>query len=287
MNIKIFIACHKQMAFPSHPLLQPIQVGSALSEDTFPEMLQDNTGDNISEKNPFYCELTAQYWAWKNQDLDYYGFFHYRRFLSFNKINKHPYFLLDDISQGNYDLMGYNLDNSDKLIDKISQYDIIAPYPEEMYQSAYDYYATAPYQYIKDLDLIINIINEDFPQYALACKNYMVSTKLVFCNMYILQKKYFNEYCQFLFDVLAKYEKASDKTGYTKQEMRTEGFLAEWIFGIYFNYLSQNSEIKICMLQRADFLIGNKKKILTKIKYRLFPPSSRQRSYVRTLMRLS
>ena len=27
--------------------------------------LIDNVGDNISNENPFYCELTAQYWAWK------------------------------------------------------------------------------------------------------------------------------------------------------------------------------------------------------------------------------
>ena len=33
--------------------------------------------------NSAYCELTTQYWVWKNIDADYYGFIHYRRFLSF------------------------------------------------------------------------------------------------------------------------------------------------------------------------------------------------------------
>ena len=47
-------------------------------------MLMDNTGENISEKNSMYCELTAQYWAWKNLNADYYGFFHYRRYLNFS-----------------------------------------------------------------------------------------------------------------------------------------------------------------------------------------------------------
>ena len=48
------------------------------------ELVRDNTGDNISVKNKSYCELTTQYWAWKNTDYDYYGFCHYRRYFSFS-----------------------------------------------------------------------------------------------------------------------------------------------------------------------------------------------------------
>ena len=42
--------------------------------------IPDNTGDNISAKNPNYCELTALYWAWKNLDCEYIGLCHYRRY---------------------------------------------------------------------------------------------------------------------------------------------------------------------------------------------------------------
>lgn len=34
----------------------------------------DNTGDNISLRNPNYCELTGLYWAWKNLKCDYIGY---------------------------------------------------------------------------------------------------------------------------------------------------------------------------------------------------------------------
>ncbi len=44
----------------------------------------DNTGDNISAKNPNRCEMTAHYWVWKNRlhtEDEYVGICHYRRTL--------------------------------------------------------------------------------------------------------------------------------------------------------------------------------------------------------------
>ena len=45
--------------------------------------LRDNTGDNISEKNPYYGEYTFYYWYWKNMlhkhiDWSWIGFSGYR-----------------------------------------------------------------------------------------------------------------------------------------------------------------------------------------------------------------
>ena len=85
-KINIFIACHKPTYVIKNPLFVPVQVGTALTEWRGEGMRYDNDGDNISEKNPWYCELTAQYWAWKNCDCDYFGFFHYRRYLSFSEV---------------------------------------------------------------------------------------------------------------------------------------------------------------------------------------------------------
>ena len=46
--------------------LNYIPVG--LGENNFnEEWLQDNSGDHISEKNPYYGEYTFHYWLWKNQ----------------------------------------------------------------------------------------------------------------------------------------------------------------------------------------------------------------------------
>ena len=83
--IKILVSCHKKSYVPKSKYLFPIQVGCALSDSKYQGMYYDNEGEHISGKNKLYCELTAQYWAWKNLDADYYGFFHYRRYLSFQK----------------------------------------------------------------------------------------------------------------------------------------------------------------------------------------------------------
>ena len=82
-NLHIYISCHKMCYVPKFSFLRPIQVGTAISDVSL-DMLHDDIGANISEKNRSYCELTAQYWAWKNDnDVDYYGFWHYRRYMSF------------------------------------------------------------------------------------------------------------------------------------------------------------------------------------------------------------
>ena len=73
-NIKIFVSAHKQATFPEGNSIVPVQVGAANAATRFTNTLHDDEGVNISAENPRYCELTAQYWAWKNEDADYYGF---------------------------------------------------------------------------------------------------------------------------------------------------------------------------------------------------------------------
>ena len=85
MTIKILVATHKKCELPTDYIYLPIQVGKALHPDLDLDIQPDNTGDNISVKNPYYSELTAIYWAWKNLDADYVGLAHYRRHFSTQK----------------------------------------------------------------------------------------------------------------------------------------------------------------------------------------------------------
>lgn len=71
-NIKILVCAHKDSRLPQHEYFCPIQVGASLTSARFFPVL-DNTGDNISDRNPHFCELTAHYWAWKNLKCDIIG----------------------------------------------------------------------------------------------------------------------------------------------------------------------------------------------------------------------
>jgi hypothetical protein len=79
-NIKLLIAAHKQYQMPADSIYFPLHVG-AQGKEHITGFTPDNTGDNISTKNPYYCELTGLYWAWKNLDADYIGLCHYRRYM--------------------------------------------------------------------------------------------------------------------------------------------------------------------------------------------------------------
>ena len=85
-NIKIFVCHHKNSPFIKTNSLIPIHAGKANSNLEL-GIIGDNTGDNISERNGSWCELTVIYWMWKNVQADYYGLFHYRRFLNFKDLN--------------------------------------------------------------------------------------------------------------------------------------------------------------------------------------------------------
>ena len=87
-DIKIFVTHtpnRDSMAVKNALLQNVIAGGDFQRKSVRPGFFLDNEGANISSKNKSYCELTTQYWAWKNVDADYYGFCHYRRFFSFNK----------------------------------------------------------------------------------------------------------------------------------------------------------------------------------------------------------
>lgn len=233
MNIKIFMCCHNSFDTVP-PLCIPIQCGSAINPP-IDGALPDNTGNNISKKNPEYCELTAHYYAWKNIDADYYGFCHYRRFFCFDESCKKPYIVRKKISKKDMALLG----TEEKIEKLVQSCDIVIPRSEDMGGSAREHYITAKYHYEDDLEIFIRLLKEKYPQISECADQYLAQNRQYFCNMFIMRKEIFFEYCEMLFGILREFDKLK-KVHEEFQEDRTDGYLGEIFTGIFVCYKTRN-----------------------------------------------
>ena len=268
-DIKLYVCCHRpEQQVPNHPLLIPIQVGAALAKSHFPNFLYDDIGDNISNKNRSYCELTAQYWAWKNVDADYYGFFHYRRYLYPDCSSATPYRIVAHPEPENTQLASFP--------PLIEQYDLLAPRGENMFISVRDHYNTAPGHHSKDLDLAEELVLKMYPEMGEALQKYLAGTVCYFGNIF-MKKSVFMDYCSWLFSILEAFDSLCDTSGYSTTELRVDGYLAERLFGVYYTY--HKSDLKTIELPRIHFIPNTAERFRKKTLNFLLPPGSRRRSW--------
>ncbi|HHQ4314478.1 TPA: DUF4422 domain-containing protein, partial [Serratia fonticola] len=177
-NIKIYTCHHKPSAFLDSSLIQPIHVGKA---NVLNEIgcAGDNTGDNISFKNPFYCELTAHYWVWKNADpADYIGFMHYRRHFNFSENQQAQednwgvvnYERIDEQYQVQYGLNDKDITNCLDGVDIIlpKKWDVSAAGSKNNYQ----HYKVSEHLHIEDYDAALAILSELYPEYTSAAEKF-------------------------------------------------------------------------------------------------------------------
>lgn len=215
-NIKIIVATHKKYWMPADDMYIPIQVGAEINNIDL-DYLKDNTGDNISEKNKNYCELTGLYWAWKNLDAEYIGLAHYRR-----------HFCIKG-AKGDKENKVLTLEQANELLSKT---DILLPNPRNYYiETNYSQYVHA--HHAEDLDTTREIIAEMYPDYIEAYDISMKSTIGHRFNMFIMKKDKFNEYCEWLFDILFELEKRLDITEYSAYDARVFGFVSERLLDVW------------------------------------------------------
>lgn len=276
MNIKLFVCCHRPFEVPEYPLLVPVQVGTALAAERFVGFCHDDEGENISVKNRSYCELTAQYWAWKNVEADYYGFFHYRRYLYPDAEAKRPYRIEAQPELSWLERRGYS-----RFAKIIERYDIIAPKGEDMHISVRKHYTAAPYHHGKDLELAAQIVCERHPEMTAAVDDYLNGTVCYFGNIYIMSKSAFNDYCGWLFPILEEFDRRADLSGYNQQELRVDGYLAERLFGMY--YTHRRSELRCLELPRVHFEPDRRQRWKMKVVNWLLPAGSWRRAFVKKL----
>ncbi len=226
--IKIFICAHKEVELPNHSFFLPVQAGAAL-HNPISGYQPDSEGDNISIKNPHFCELTCHYWAWKNlKNVDIVGLNHYRRYFDFQR--KWPQFSADKhfISTKDFLKQEYVFPDLEKLLHK---YDIILPIARHWRVSNTQQYAN--YHIAKDWEMLRQIIKERSPQYIPAFEKTMdYSNKAVGYNMFITHWKHFDTYSEWLFDILFEVERQVPPINDPVQS-RIYGYMSERLINVF------------------------------------------------------
>ena len=227
-NIRIFICAHKEVALPQHPYFLPIQAGATL-HNHISGYQPDNEGENISIKNPHFCELTCHYWAWKNlKDVDIVGLSHYRRYFDFKQ--KWPQFSADKHFIATEDFLNepYVFPDIESILNK---YDIILPVARHWRVSNTQQYAD--YHIAKDWEMLRQIIKERSPQYIPAFEKTMDhSNKSAGYNMFITHWKHFNTYSEWLFDILFEVERRVPPIDDPIQS-RIYGYMSERLINVF------------------------------------------------------
>ena len=218
-NLKIAVCYHKPSLLPDkeNNIFFPIHLGRdlamAASKDAniaqndyqwlLDNMIGDNTGDNISEKNRKYCELTATYWAWKNYDKignpEYFGLCHYRRL---------------------FNLYNLNLDA-----------DVYIPETWVSDKNAYDQFVD--YHKSDEMDIAMDVIKNNYPEFTETAEQYYKSHNLHLFNMFIMKKEIFFDYAKWLFDVLNKVEEKMNYDYRSYQALRGLAYLSERLQDLY------------------------------------------------------
>lgn len=240
MDIKIMVATHKKYWMPKDDIYLPIHVGKHGKE--YIGYIGDDTGDNISYKNNNYCELTALYWAWKNLKNDYVGLAHYRRHYT-TKSSR--------ILGGEYK----GVLNRRELEEILRCADVVLPNKQKYYietnRSQYNHAHNK-----RDLEMTENIVREIFPEYSSAFSYIMNKRSSHMFNMFIMKKRYFDEYCAWLFFVLFELERRIERNGLLA-EPRLYGFIGEKLLDIWI-------ETKKLPYKEIDFVFMEKQNWLKK-----------------------
>ena len=212
-QIRILIACHRQYPAPCDRCYLPVEVGAALHTEPIPGFTPDNTGDNISEKNKNYCELTALYWAWKNLDADIIGLVHYRRFFAKGRFTRQI------------------ADEAD-FLKALERAPVILPVKRHYWiETNYSQYVHAHHE--QDLTVAREVLAQRCPEYLPVYDSEMQKRSGHRFNMFVMRRELFETYCEWLFPILFEIENRLDISGYDAFNARVFGFIAERLLDVW------------------------------------------------------
>jgi hypothetical protein len=205
----------------------------------------DGDGENIASLNPFYCELTAQYWAWKNTNSSFVGFYHYRRYLNF--LNE---FKVHDNASLNLSLTPNIIDylTSDaqykKLTTLLSITEVIIPKKMLCIPSIAGQYLNSVNH--EPWNLFVSLLKIKYSSVIDAETFFENVLEGSICNIFIMKRDIFNKYCADLFEIVNPiYSVIGSK--YDHYNNRYPGFLAERFLGFWL-HVNKISYIEVPMI---------------------------------------
>ncbi|WP_283202091.1 DUF4422 domain-containing protein [Campylobacter sp. MIT 12-5580] len=264
----MLVGYHKPAVLLKDEILTPIHLGRALATQSSKDgemskedyewmcenMIGDDTGENISHLNRYFCELTGIYWAWKNYDKlgnpGYIGFMHYRRHFIFAEGEKEfssEYSLNFDFPDKDY-ISAIGLKPS-IIHGVIAGCDLVHPTLYKYEKSVYEQFKDLEdSHYCMDFsiwDKSIQILHQEYPDYSDALNEYLKSNYHIWFNSFIMTRQLFFEYCEFIFKIIFKiYQQINlDNQLMSFQSQRILAFIAERFFGVFVT--KHKNELKI------------------------------------------
>ncbi len=228
-EVKIIIATTKKYRMPEDPIYMPVQVGAALKKSGIDGYTPDDTGDNISDRNASYCELTGLYWAWKNLDDDYLGLVHYRRYFASPdaRVEDDPF---------------NRIVGGEEVRRLLETHSLILPNKRKYYiESLGSHYAHTHYR--EQLDDTLSIIMKKCPEYKDSFDRVMGQTSGYMFNMMIMRRDLLDNYCNWLFDILGDLEEMRKDHNLDSYQGRYIGRVGEIIFNVWLDYQITSGKI--------------------------------------------
>ena len=252
-SVEIYVVYHKPAPLVKNEVLIPIRAGKALKteagEAITDEMIGDDTGFHISDKNDRYSELTVLYWIWKNSKADIVGLMHYRRFLELNPEGK-------PLPAGDNPMDYFHGLQKDNILKYMQEYDVIVPekWGTNVGNNLYEHYKAS--HYIEDLYIVMRYIKHKYPEMNETLEEHVKQGRWTGTNLFIAKKEVIDQYCAWLFDILfsvdedlsvdhSLFDTEIRFNGVTSEyQRRAPGFLAERLFSVWLDYYSDKYKIK-------------------------------------------
>ncbi|WP_428305406.1 DUF4422 domain-containing protein [Lacipirellula sp.] len=233
----ITVCYHLPYPTISTPFVWPVHGGRASSGSLIAGTVGDDSGDSISSKNDWYCELTPMYWAWRNHPADFYGVMHYRRFLNLLE----PIGRSDFIGDRSLAIESLGLDEH-TVLDTMARHDIVVPVKTNLQAAGMGQSVASQYEsvhFASDLKLCRDAIASISPEYIAAYDEVMHGHEACFYNMFIMRACLFNQYCTWLFGLLFSIETAMNLSTRDRYQQRAPAFLSERLLNVFLNHRSK------------------------------------------------